>query len=92
MAVSTFNEKLALITYNQPWNTPIPVPSTYDTLNRGDKQHLLWGYPGINWGSVALGDVLDPTIASTTPARTFTSVTPARIFTSVTPVRIVEAT
>lgn len=47
MAVDTTNEKLALITYHQPWNTPIPISD--DGLDQADNQHLLWEYPGILW-------------------------------------------
>lgn len=45
MAVDTNNEKLALITYHQPWNTPIPISA--DGLDQADNQHLIWEYPGI---------------------------------------------
>ena len=51
MAITTDNEKFALISYHQNWNTPIPISS--DIGNDGDKQHLIWEYPGITWG----GDV-----------------------------------
>ena len=47
MSIDTNNEKLALITLLQPWNTPIPISS--DGIGQDDKQHLLAGYPGILW-------------------------------------------
>lgn len=51
MAVTTINEKLALITYLQPWNTPLPISS--DGLDQADNQHLIWEYPGVLWSSIA---------------------------------------
>jgi hypothetical protein len=51
MAIDVNNEKFALITYHQPWNTPIP--SSSDGIGQADKQHLLWEYPGILWGPIA---------------------------------------
>ena len=51
MAIDTVNEKLALITLLQPWNTPIPISA--DGLGQDDKQHLLWEYPGLLWGAPA---------------------------------------
>ena len=50
MAIDTDNEKFALISYQQNWNTPIPISD--DIGNDGDKQHLIWEYPGIVWSSV----------------------------------------
>lgn len=50
MAIDSTNEKFALITLLQPWNTPIPISA--DGLGQDDKQHLIWGYPGIMWASV----------------------------------------
>jgi len=41
--------------------------------------------------TAALGIIIDPSIASVTPVRTFTSITPVRTFTSLTPVRTIEA-
>ena len=57
MAVDTNNKKLALITYHQPWNTPIPISA--DGLGQDDKQHLLWEYPGLLWGAPGGGYDLD---------------------------------
>ena len=53
MAITTDNEKFALISYHQPWNTPIPISD--DIGNDGDKQHLIWEYPGISWGAEVVG-------------------------------------
>ena len=47
MAIDTNNEKFALISYQQPFNTPIPISA--DGLGQDDKQHLIWQYPGILW-------------------------------------------
>ena len=51
MAIDTINKKLALITFLQPWNTPIPISD--DGLDQADLQHLLAGYPGILWEAAA---------------------------------------
>ena len=51
MAVATINEKLALISYQQPWNTPIPISA--DGLGSDDKKHLIAQYPGSTWGVAA---------------------------------------
>jgi len=47
MAIDTINEKFALITQYQPWNTPIPISA--DGLDQADNQHLIWDYPGLLW-------------------------------------------
>ena len=49
MAIDTANEKLALITYQQMWNTPVPISS--DGIGQDDRQHLLAQYPGILYAS-----------------------------------------
>lgn len=41
------NNKLALISYNQPFQPPVPVSE--GSLTQGNKQHLIWQYPGILW-------------------------------------------
>ena len=50
MAIDTNNEKFALITYQQPFNTPLPVSA--DGLGQADNQHLIWQYPGILWSEL----------------------------------------
>ena len=52
MAVTTINEKLALISFQQPWNTPIPISA--DGLGSDDKKHLIAQYPGSTWSVVAV--------------------------------------
>ena len=47
MAIDTTNEKLALMTWMQPWQLPLPISS--DGLGQADKQQLVWGYSGILW-------------------------------------------
>ena len=47
MAISTTNEKFALITYQQMWNTPLPISA--DGLDQADNQHLIAQYPGVLW-------------------------------------------
>ncbi len=49
MAITTTNEKLALISYQFIWNTPIPISA--DGLGVGDKFHLVAQYP---WGSIVV--------------------------------------
>jgi hypothetical protein len=51
MAVTTHNEKLALIHYQQVFQ-PTP-PKSSDGIGQDDKQQLIWGYPGINWSTPA---------------------------------------
>ena len=46
------NDKFALISYQQPWNIPLPISA--DGLDQADNQQLLWGYPGILWSEVSL--------------------------------------
>lgn len=41
------NNKLALIDMGDVWMEGLPVSS--DGLGQGDKQQLLWGYPGVLW-------------------------------------------
>lgn len=48
MAVSTINDKLALM--------GIPIPVSSDGLGQGDLQQLLWEYPGVLWGVIAQYD------------------------------------
>lgn len=50
MSIDTVNEKLALISYQQPFNTPIPISS--DGLGQDDKQHLIWQFPGVLWSEL----------------------------------------
>ena len=57
MAIDTNNEKFALITYHQPWNTPLPIST--DGLGQADNQHLLWEYPGVLW-SEAEASISEP--------------------------------
>lgn len=49
MAIDTDNEKFALLSWLQPYNTPVPISA--DGLGQADKQHLVWGYPGILWAA-----------------------------------------
>ena len=47
MAIETDNEKLALMSYNQPFNPAVPIVS--DGIGQAEKQHLIWQFPGILW-------------------------------------------
>lgn len=49
MAIDTDNKKLALMSLEEPWMASVPISS--DGLGQDDKQHLIWGYPGILWGA-----------------------------------------
>jgi hypothetical protein len=51
MAIDTTNEKFALMSWLQPYNTPIPISA--DGLDQADKQHLLWEYPGLLWSAIS---------------------------------------
>ncbi len=42
---------LATMSCGTPWMPALPQPTA--TLDQGDKQHLLWGYPSIVWGGAA---------------------------------------
>lgn len=53
MAIDTTNEKFALIDMGDIWTDALPISS--DGLGDGDKQHLLWEYPGILWSGVVPG-------------------------------------
>ena len=56
MAISTINDKLALISLLKPWEVPLPISS--DGLDQADKQHLIWGYPGILWSELVVIDAV----------------------------------
>lgn len=49
MAIDTNNEKLALMEWDNVWEPALPLSP--GTFAQDDKQQLLWGYPGIVWGS-----------------------------------------
>lgn len=53
MAISTNNEKLAVL----DWTELEPgLPLSPGAFGQGDKQQLLWGYPGVAWGAAAVTD------------------------------------
>lgn len=47
MAIETDNEKLALMSYNQPFVPAVPIVT--NGMTQADYQHLIWQYPGILW-------------------------------------------
>ena len=51
MAVDTDNEKLALMSFMQPWMLPLPWDT--DGIGADDQQHMIWGYPDPEWATVA---------------------------------------
>ena len=50
MAITTDNEKLALLEEGTVWEPGLPMSP--GTLGDDDKQQLLWGYPGILWSEI----------------------------------------
>ncbi len=51
MAITTVNDKLAVMSFH---NTVMPnLPISPGTLGQDDQQQLLWGYPGTLWGAAA---------------------------------------
>ena len=56
MAIDTSDEKLALMEWCSVWEPGIPLDETAG-FDQGDKQQLLWGYPGISWTSAVATDI-----------------------------------
>jgi hypothetical protein len=48
MAIDTVNEKLALMEWDQTFEPGLPLSP--GAFGQGDKQQLLWDYPGVLWG------------------------------------------
>ena len=48
MAITTTDEKLAVMQWNMPFAPAIVLDET-SPFSQGDQQQLLWGYPGILW-------------------------------------------
>lgn len=69
MAAVTDNAKFSLLSYQQPFNSPIPAPVGAE-MSQGDKQHLLWQYAGIDW------ELLVPPPVPPPPAPTVIKVAP----------------
>lgn len=79
MAIDTTNEKLALITFHQIWNTPAPISA--DGLGQGDKQQLIAEYPGILWtAEIPIGVISNPSIGSVSIGRDMDRSTISRTF------------
>lgn len=57
MAIDTDDKKLALMEWDVIWEPGIPLDETA-AFDQGDKQQLLWGYPGILWGEPT--EVVEP--------------------------------
>lgn len=56
MAITTDNEKLAIMEFGQVFEPGLPLsPGTFD---QGHQQQLIWGYPGILWEASALDNVV----------------------------------
>lgn len=84
MAIDTLNKKLALIEYGDVFQPGIPVSA--DGLGQADNQQLLWGYPGILWGTIskAVGK-LCIAITSNAPGVAFSSSAPGVTITGTAP-------
>jgi len=54
MPITTNDEKLAAMQWNMPFAPAIVLDET-SPFSQGDKQQLLWGYPGILWGELIRG-------------------------------------
>ena len=54
MAIDTDDKKLAVMQWNMPFAPAIVLNET-SPFSQGDKQQLLWGYPGILWGPLVRG-------------------------------------
>lgn len=50
MAIDTNDKKMSLLTFNQVWQPNVILDETA-SFDQGDKQQLLWGYPGILFGA-----------------------------------------
>ncbi len=50
MAIDTNDKKLAVMDWCQVWEPAIPLDEAAG-FDQGDKQQMLWGYPGISWGA-----------------------------------------
>ncbi len=53
MAIDTDNKKLAIMEWGNYWEPGLPLlPGAI--FDQGEKQQLLWGYPGILWTEGAI--------------------------------------
>ena len=55
MAIDTNDEKLALMEWDQVWEPGLPLDEA-SGFDQGDRQQLLWGYPGVLWLAAATID------------------------------------
>jgi len=49
MAITTNDEKMAVMAFHQVWQAPVVLDETA-SFSQGDRQQLLWGYPGVLYG------------------------------------------
>jgi hypothetical protein len=49
MAITTVNDKLAIMEFGQIWEPGLPISPS--TLGQDDQQQLLHGYPSVLWGA-----------------------------------------
>lgn len=60
MAISTVNEKLALLEWDQSWEPGLPISP--GAFGQDDQQQLVWGYPGVLWGEPVPEPVPEPEV------------------------------
>ena len=51
MAIDTNAEKLAVMEWDEMYEPAIPL-SPGATFEQGEKQNLIWGFPGVSWATV----------------------------------------
>lgn len=56
MAITTINEKLAVMEWGNIYEPGLPMSP--GALGQDDQQQLLWGYPGVLWTSATLSDLV----------------------------------
>ena len=57
MAITTSDDKLAIMEWDNIWEPGIPMlPNT--PFDQGNKQQLLWGYPGVLWPTPILAAIV----------------------------------
>jgi hypothetical protein len=49
MAITTSNDKLAVMEMDDYWSPGLPLAP--GAFSQGDRQQLLWGYPSVLWGA-----------------------------------------
>lgn len=58
MALDSINDKVSIMEFCQVWSPGMPI-SPGATFTQGNKQHLIWGYNGIDWNEPPAAPDLD---------------------------------